>query len=229
MNEIKPIETVYNGYRFRSRLEARWAVFFDAIGLKYEYEKEGFTLSTGEKYLPDFYLPDLGLWAEVKPSRNCDNIPKDSSGYLRWDLAPGYKKLEQLCDDIKSAGILLDGLPLDGGWYQIVVCDTNDSSGGDWFPDPCATFAVNKHGKPQILVNDTRSDRSFYARSFNGYLPDVVQLEEFEPPYWLSALSCLKCTTSDAFFEDGFKDYKAYKAAIKAKQARFEHGETPTI
>lgn len=23
--DIKPIETLYNGYRFRSRLEARWA------------------------------------------------------------------------------------------------------------------------------------------------------------------------------------------------------------
>ena len=38
--DIKPIETVYNGYRFRSRLEARWAVFFDAAGIEYEYEPE---------------------------------------------------------------------------------------------------------------------------------------------------------------------------------------------
>jgi hypothetical protein len=29
--EIKAIETSYKGYRFRSRLEARWAVFFDAL------------------------------------------------------------------------------------------------------------------------------------------------------------------------------------------------------
>ena len=35
---IKPIETIYKGYRFRSRLEARWAVFFDALGIEYEYE-----------------------------------------------------------------------------------------------------------------------------------------------------------------------------------------------
>jgi hypothetical protein len=27
---IQAIETVYRGHRFRSRLEARWAVFFDA-------------------------------------------------------------------------------------------------------------------------------------------------------------------------------------------------------
>lgn len=60
------IQTTYNGYRFRSRLEAKWAVFFDAMGVKYEYEKEGYKLKTGP-YLPDFYLPDLNAWAEVKP------------------------------------------------------------------------------------------------------------------------------------------------------------------
>lgn len=41
---IKPIETVYNGYRFRSRLEARWAVFFRAVGIEYQYEPEGFDM-----------------------------------------------------------------------------------------------------------------------------------------------------------------------------------------
>ena len=53
--DIKPIETKYNGFRFRSRLEARWAVFFDMIGLKYEYEIEGFEMN-GVRYLPDFYI-----------------------------------------------------------------------------------------------------------------------------------------------------------------------------
>ncbi len=62
---IKAIETRYNGYRFRSRLEARWAVFFDAMGVKYEYEKEGFSLG-GVCYLPDFWLPDQQLWLEIK-------------------------------------------------------------------------------------------------------------------------------------------------------------------
>lgn len=33
---IRAIETVYNGYKFRSRLEAKWAVFFDAVGIKYD-------------------------------------------------------------------------------------------------------------------------------------------------------------------------------------------------
>ena len=63
---IKAIETVYNGYRFRSRLEARWAVFFDTLGVTYEYEKEGYDLE-GLWYLPDFWLPTAGAWVEIKP------------------------------------------------------------------------------------------------------------------------------------------------------------------
>jgi hypothetical protein len=63
---IEAIQTEYNGYRFRSRTEARWAVFFDAAGFRYEYEKEGFKLSDGTYYLPDFWLPDFGMWFEVK-------------------------------------------------------------------------------------------------------------------------------------------------------------------
>lgn len=67
---LKAIETVYKGYKFRSRLEARWAVFFDALGIKWEYEPEGFELPSGERYLPDFFLPKFnngGLYVEVKP------------------------------------------------------------------------------------------------------------------------------------------------------------------
>jgi len=66
---IRAIETVWKGYRFRSRTEARWAVFFSALGLRWDYEPEGFDLGDAGWYLPDFYLPDLcgGMWAEVKP------------------------------------------------------------------------------------------------------------------------------------------------------------------
>lgn len=63
--DIKPIETKYNGFRFRSRLEARWAIFFDMISLKYEYEVEGFEMN-GIRYLPDFYIPSLDRWFEIK-------------------------------------------------------------------------------------------------------------------------------------------------------------------
>jgi hypothetical protein len=66
MSAIKPIETHYAGCRFRSRLEARWAVFFDQLEIHWEYEAQGYALPSGASYLPDFWLPKLGLHVEVK-------------------------------------------------------------------------------------------------------------------------------------------------------------------
>lgn len=56
----------YAGIRFRSTLEARWAIFFDHAGLKdrWQYEPEGFVVA-GRSYRPDFLL-DCGTWVEVK-------------------------------------------------------------------------------------------------------------------------------------------------------------------
>jgi nucleoside 2-deoxyribosyltransferase len=64
---VKAIETCYKGYRFRSRLEARWAVFWDALGVPYDYEPQGFDLGELGWYLPDFWLPNEKLWVEIKP------------------------------------------------------------------------------------------------------------------------------------------------------------------
>lgn len=69
---IKSIETEYNGYRFRSRLEARWAVFFDALHVPYEYEPEGFDLGDGTYYLPDFRLKCYGTRGRYAKNKNID-------------------------------------------------------------------------------------------------------------------------------------------------------------
>lgn len=63
---MKPIETKYHGHRFRSRLEARWAVFFDAFGVSWEYEPQGYDLGELGYYLPDFILEGRVI-VEVKP------------------------------------------------------------------------------------------------------------------------------------------------------------------
>ncbi len=75
---ITAIQTTYNGRRYRSRLEARWAVGFDADrhGISktrptstIEYEPQGFHVD-GRAYLPDFLRADghTGAhWVEVKP------------------------------------------------------------------------------------------------------------------------------------------------------------------
>jgi hypothetical protein len=67
---IKAIETSFKGYRMRSRLEARWAVFFDALGIEWDYEREGYQVE-GLFYLPDFYFPKFIIEKpaiiEIKP------------------------------------------------------------------------------------------------------------------------------------------------------------------
>lgn len=80
VQDIAAIPTEYMGTIFRSRLEARWAVFFDFMGIKWEYEPQCFEKEYERviKYLPDFYLPEFDCWAEVKGTQNNLNADWDS-------------------------------------------------------------------------------------------------------------------------------------------------------
>jgi hypothetical protein len=74
---ITPIETKYAGCRFRSRLEARWAVFMDEAGIEWDYEPQGYEVPTPRgriRYLPDFWLPGSGQWSEVKGFLDMDGM-----------------------------------------------------------------------------------------------------------------------------------------------------------
>lgn len=90
---IKAIETQYKGYRFRSRLEARWAVFFDALGVKWEYEPEGYDLGELGWYLPDFWLPEAQFHAEVKPIGFEEIAPMDLAKMRFFDDYPPASSL----------------------------------------------------------------------------------------------------------------------------------------
>ncbi len=59
------IPTQYRGIKYRSRLEANWAKWFDTYRIVYVYEPEGFNVD-GNCYLPDFHLPELKTVFEVK-------------------------------------------------------------------------------------------------------------------------------------------------------------------
>lgn len=74
---IRPIETCYHGCRFRSRAEARWAVFFDAAGARWDYEPQGFEVD-GVAYLPDFrvWIDGRPLWVEVKGEMTVEDAMK---------------------------------------------------------------------------------------------------------------------------------------------------------
>jgi hypothetical protein len=87
------------GTLFRSRLEARWAVFFDLIGITWQYEPEYFKEDFGDRvirYLPDFYLPDLQCWVEVKGTQNNLNADWDSKmrDILDYYPSPIYETLD---------------------------------------------------------------------------------------------------------------------------------------
>lgn len=89
---MKAIETSYKGYRFRSRLEARWAVFFDAVNIVWRYEVEGYTFDSGLCYLPDFYLPAWDTHLEVKPDLpygDLERVDSDSDSDGGWWLPFG--------------------------------------------------------------------------------------------------------------------------------------------
>ncbi len=114
---ITAIETRYAGCRFRSRLEARWAAFFDHLDIQWEYEAQGYEcdyrLSLDEgtfRYLPDFWLPQQEIHAEVKGSLTEDELVRlvDAAASLSSNNGGG-------CHD--SGGhdlIVLGPIPRDG-------------------------------------------------------------------------------------------------------------------
>lgn len=61
------ILTTYQGITFRSRTEAKWAVFFDHLNIPYKYELEGYA-ENGIAYLPDFFLEIQDCFIEIKPT-----------------------------------------------------------------------------------------------------------------------------------------------------------------
>lgn len=67
--EIRPIPTVYRGTRFRSRLEARWAAFFDLIRWSWVYEP-----FDAPGWIPDFLIDgNAPFLVEVGPCVSRDD------------------------------------------------------------------------------------------------------------------------------------------------------------
>lgn len=102
---IKPIRTKYRGITFRSTLEADWAATLDSLRIGWQYEPQGLTLSSGVLYRPDFYLPAIGTWLEVKGPG-----------------VPGAEKAIELADAIRCSCF---GSDLDN--------DVRVDDGQDWF------------------------------------------------------------------------------------------------
>lgn len=197
MEQFRPLDTIYNGYRFRSRLEARWAVFFDELGLAYEYEPQGYELppivTKGPEtplscetlwYLPDFYLPELDLIVEVKGS---EMPPEDRA------------KVERMAFYSNSRVALLRQIPNpeklkeDFDFTELYNTEVFAECDGDhpyWF---CLCPECGKIGF------------------------------EFEGQSQRLSCGCQDETTKSRTHDDG----RLLRAYAKARQARFEHGEQP--
>lgn len=222
--DIKPIETVYNGYRFRSRLEARWAVFFDAVGIRFEYEPEGFELSSGRKYLPDFWLPDFGIYVEIKPLLSSDDPTRKEV----------YEEQQSLCsnfrDEVGKAILLCRGAPWDDIWGYLYAFDTNDNGSGgtsDYDAKFVDVSTMREKSTPILMVCDTSMNRWIYVTYdfsvSNKFVANARMIIHYYPLY--SAYEVLRQMTD--FFNPHNPVDAFNKAKLKAKQSRFEYGETP--
>lgn len=242
---IKAIETVYNGYRFRSRLEARWAVFFDALGVKYEYEKEGFDLD-GVWYLPDFWLPRERCWIEIKgedPTRNERN------------------KLYRLSAESKQPACILFGSPgfelfAEPNWYsptygfEVYAGEGWDTWKSAFFSGCMALWETtfNVYRLPEFLIEKYPEEKiphkdanSLQERKRLIELDERYFLDKYNREHFLWSLGrhftyvhlrTLMLSINRGLLQAGNSyclDPRVCRALILARQARFEHGETPKI
>ena len=203
---IKAIDTRYAGHLFRSRLEARWAVFFDHLGIPWQYESEGFQLPDGTHYLPDFLLQTPQgerRWVEVKPS-HITTDPKFTA-FEKAILGPDGEWGHRIYP------VLVSGSPHE--WLQagntfcprcgMPVADRFDWSGADWYLlcYPC----------------------DWETPCGGGHSPEPTGVGGIE---WFPHKGHL-CLEDDPMKHWG---RAIWTAAVVAQEARFEHGcSGPTL
>ena len=203
---LRAIETEYKGYRFRSRLEARWAVFFDACGVKWEYEPEGFILPNGQQYLPDFLLHDVTF---------------NHAGYTEGnDLYVEVKGQMTAEDAEKIKGF---ALPTEADQDEDVL-----------FPEPVNPLLVVGNipaGDTIRDIEDAVFEEGFGPAPFGV---SVFNFETVDGDYFGAMPGVGKDGKFQLFGADSSYTGDMNKGATErayrlARQARFEYGETPRI
>ena len=184
---MKAIETRYSGYRFRSRLEARWAVFFDACNYNWEYEPEGFDLGGGVYYLPDFKIHgkdengDFNIfWIEVKPDNLMLSEKETTKMHAFESMVWEHKICSGYGDFIKLTGTpaykLYDGTRQFGGndakeqWAMDPFYRGRPSFWEDWEHCQETMYHLKKWNKKETsIVDPVEAARS--ARFEHGETP----------------------------------------------------------
>ena len=170
---IPAIETSYGGARFRSRLEARWAVFFDEMLIEWEYEPEGYETPDG-RYLPDFriYLRTGKPTAlfEVKPQyavnldEDCDcSFPLDA----RWKHAAEADAAPRLlvARGIPGGDRVQEWIDATGGLHRIEGGESSHYYPYMFSSCDCCTGALIKGAQEGFVTTDVVRDALNVARS----------------------------------------------------------------
>lgn len=233
---IKAIETVYNGYRFRSRLEARWAVFFDTLGIKYEYEKEGYKLpkfgSPGFLhhentvwYLPDFWLPEQRYYIEIKgqePSEEERAIAYQLSFETETSVAIFYGSMA-IPTPAYLYGPAFHWGQSDFHWCQCPCCFKFDITWrGDLMHSKCGCIHKIWRDVSSATMPESVDERSLQAmedgddEAFIRLHGQSLQRTAYMSTWWQqkSRMLCFAADTPELI-----------AAYVAARQARFEHGE----
>jgi hypothetical protein len=118
------IPTLYNGVQFRSRLEARWAAFFDLCKWKWEYEPIDLN-----GWIPDFRVVarfGAPYLCEVKPVTFGDapDLLDATTNEMTVALGGVQPPLGKDFHDIMIAGTNLDSWWTAWVWYDDGKCST---------------------------------------------------------------------------------------------------------
>lgn len=197
---MKPIETRYKGYRFRSRLEARWAVFFDSLGLDWEYEPEGFDLDAGY-YLPDFKVIYPGRWEDERHTEWFE-----VKGDLTQVTQNEWARLFEF--DSRTGITILDGTPspkMYGTPRGLLKHKYPDGAVGYWQGNESSVVV-----RPFELHNDALAKDRFGVALWSG--KGRLWWDEYENYF---------APTTDFGYSSEIED-----ACVAARSARFEFGES---
>ena len=212
--EHKAIETQYKGYRFRSRLEARWAVFFDAAKIQYDYELEGYEIGDGERYLPDFYLPQFQIFVEIKPQ-----------GMTKEQIEEAEEKCKKLRTVSGKAIFITYGDPATDTWGKFFGWDSCDSGGGE-YEENARFLPVGEYYAFDIVLRvfGCRMDRTIFINDDWETNEKVITEGMLIDYYRDEAMALLNSPMSD-FFDEKAPEGTYDSMRKKARQARFEYGE----
>lgn len=63
---VHPKMIYYNGLKLRSSFELLFVQRLEEMNIEFQYEPKRFKLSNGSTYVPDFFIPKINKWIEIK-------------------------------------------------------------------------------------------------------------------------------------------------------------------